>query len=86
MNIMLGNLGVQDIEKRVGITLADAERRFLMGLRQERAENVRPGKWHCFDMPFNMVCGDMETAQKVYNVLSSYSVQMSERLEISIVK
>ena len=50
MNIYLGNLSVEQIEKRTGITLTDEHREYMKKHRQE-AVNDTPldvGAWHCF--------------------------------------
>lgn len=84
MGILLGNLTVQQIEERLGITLTDEERQFLISTRQEKAENIAKDKWHCFDMPFNMVCGSRDFVMKVYEVLKPYSDKMIVPLQVSI--
>lgn len=84
MGILLGNLTVQKIEKRLGIVLTDDEKNFLNSTYQAKAEKIAKDKWHCFDIPFNIVCGSMEFATKVYEVLKPYSDKMLEPLQISI--
>ena len=53
--MMLGNLSVEQIEEQLGIQLKDEEREELRAMRQLEAENISPGKWHCFQFPFVMV-------------------------------
>ena len=84
MGILLGNLTVQEMEKRLGIILTDDERQFLISTRQPKADKIEKDKWHCFDIPFDLVCGSMEFATKVYEVLKPYSDQMIEQLQVSI--
>jgi Mg2+/Co2+ transporter CorB len=86
MRILLGNLNTKQIQQRLGITLPEEDVSTLDSMRQEKAENIAPDKWHCFDIPFTMVCGSMETATKVYEILKPYSSQMNEPLQISIYK
>ena len=86
MGILLGNLTVKQIEERLGIELTNEERQFFIDTKQERAENVDENRWHCFDIPFNMICGSMEFATKVYEMLKPYSDKMNESLQISIDK
>lgn len=74
MEIKFGNLSVNEIEKRCNIKLTDEEKIFLNETRQEKASNIEIGKWHCFDLPFQMVCGDEETAMKVYDILKKYEI------------
>ena len=72
MGIMLGNLTVRQIEDRTGIKLSDKDVAELNEMRQEKAENIESGKWHCFDLPFMIVCGDKPTAEKILNILNVY--------------
>ena len=72
MGIMLGNLTLKQIEDRTGIELSAEDRAELSGMRQEKAENIASGKWHCFDLPFMIVCGDKPTAEKMLKILSAY--------------
>lgn len=84
MMIMLGNLTLKQIEERTGISVSDDDRAELNGMRQEKAENIAPGKWHCFDLPFMLVCGDKPTAKKVLKILSAYDWSKSKQaLQIS---
>ena len=86
MNIMLGNLNVAEIEKRLGIEFPNDLKEFMKSSHQSNADNIQKGKWHCFDMPFQLVCGDMETAQKIYNHLKDQSNKCKVKLGISIQK
>ena len=82
--IMLGNLSIKQIEERTGIIISDDDRYELSNMRQEKAENIASGKWHCFDLPFMMVCGDKPTAEKVVKILSQYDWTKSKQaLQIS---
>lgn len=84
MSIMLGNLTLKQIEERTGIIISDEDRAELNDMRQEKAENIALGKWHCFDFPFMMVCGDKPTAEKVVKILSQYDWTKSKQaLQIS---
>jgi len=86
MGFMLGNLSVAQIEERLGIELTEAERSELTASRQEPVNDVpiAPDKWHCFDLPFTIVCGSREMATKVCGILSPYSSQMKCRLQVVI--
>lgn len=86
MPILLGDLRVKDIEARLGIDLTESERDFLEKAYQPAAENVAEGKWHCFDIPFAMVCGDFDFAHEVYVLLKPYGKQMKRQLQISVVE
>lgn len=81
---MLGNLSVSQIESRLGIDFPDEIRDFMQQSNQHEASNIAKGKWHCFDIPFRIVCGDMETAQKIYNSVKHRSGECKEPLQFSI--
>jgi len=84
MGIMLGNLTLKQIEDRTGIKLSAEDRVELNGMRQEKAENIASGKWHCFDLPFMIVCGDKPTAEKMFKILSAYDwSKVKQALQIS---
>lgn len=81
---MLGNLSVNEIEGRLGIDFPENIRKFMKENHQAKAENIAKGKWHCFDMPFHIVCGDMETAQKIYDSVKDRSSECKTTLQFSI--
>lgn len=84
MEIMLGNLTLKQIEDRTGIKLSAEDRAELNGMRQEKAENIASGKWHCFDLPFMIVCDDKPTAEKMVKILSAYDWSKAKQaLQIS---
>ena len=82
--VMLGNLSVRQIEERLGIKLTDEERTLLSSTRQARAEGIAKDKWHCFDIPFVMMCGSQETAIKICEILRPYESKMTEAIRIVI--
>jgi len=82
--MMLGNKSVSQIEKRLGIDFTEEIRDFMNKTRQQEAENIAKGKWHCFDIPFNIVCGDMETAVRIYESVKDRSSECKEQLAFSI--
>lgn len=74
MMIYLGNLSVQQIEERTGITLSDTDREYMNANRQEEVNNtaLKKGKWHCFDMPFMIMTHDKKTADTYRDMLMEY--------------
>ena len=52
---------------------------------QDEASNIAKGKWHCFDIPFQLVCGDMEVATKIFNSVKHRSSECLEQLQFSVV-
>ena len=84
MSVMLGNLKVIQIEKRLGIEFPEEIREFMKNTHQPEANNIAKGKWHCFDIPFNLVCGDLETATKIFNSVKDRASECKEELQFSL--
>lgn len=84
MNILLGNQSISQIEERLGIEFPEEIREFMKQTHQSSANNIAKGKWHCFDIPFHLVCGDIETATKIFNSVKDRSNECKENLQISI--
>lgn len=82
--MMLGNLTIEQIEKRTGIDFPAEIREFMASSHQPRAQGVKGGQWHCFDIPFNLLCGDIETAQKIYDSIKNKASECKEPLEFSV--
>jgi len=74
MGIRLGNLSVEQIEKRLGIELSEDDRKLLKDTRQEPVNDVpiEHGKWHCFDLPFLFLTHDKETAEKFLAIFQKF--------------
>lgn len=83
--IFLGNQTVEQIEHRLKITLSNEHRKFLEEHRQERVNNtaLKPGAWHCFDIPFMIMTHDMETAKMYRDLFLSYDLKNSESFSIA---
>lgn len=77
MGIMLGNLSVSDIERRLSIKFNDEDRKFLSENRQEKINDtpLSCGKWHCFDIPFLLLCDSPETLKKVHEIFKKYDLK-----------
>ena len=82
--MMLGNLSVKQIEERLGIEFPENIREFMKKSHQPVASNIGVGKWHCFDLPFNLVCGDIEVATKIFNSVKEKSSECKESLQFSL--
>lgn len=82
--MMLGNLSIKEIEKRLGIDFPIECINFMQKTKQETATNIKKNKWHCFDIPFVLVCGNIEIAQKIYDYLLPLTKKMKTQLQISI--
>jgi len=81
---MLGNLSVSQIENRLGIEFPEDIREFMKQSQQMSATNIVSGKWHCFDIPFTILCGDMDTARKIYESVKDRSEECKEALQFAI--
>lgn len=86
MAIYLGNLTVEQMEKRLGIQLSDPDRKELKDSHQEKASNIAADKWHCFDIPFTIACGSYAFAKKLNEMLTPYASQMKCQLVIGVDK
>ena len=84
MNIMLGDLTLAEMERRSGVEWPKELKSYMADRRQAKATNIEPGKWHCFDLPFMLVCGDMETAKTIYSHLSGLSSSFKEKMQIGV--
>jgi len=84
MSILLGNLSIGQIEKRLGIEFPEQTRAFMENSHQSNANNIKNGEWHCFDIPFTLVCGDIETATKIYKSVKGKASECKEALQFSI--
>lgn len=84
MALYLGNLSVDEIEKRIGVDFPEEIRKFMNETREMSAQKTPVGKWHCFDVPFMLVCGDMDTAKKIYNSVKDRSSEIIEPLRIGL--
>jgi len=84
--MMLGNLSVSDMEGRLGITFPEPFRSDFSRLHNPDANHIAVGKWHCFDIPFVLVCGDDITAHMVANNLTPLAKEMKHALHISVIK
>jgi hypothetical protein len=84
MNIMLGNLTVDQIERRAGVDFGEELKALLNSTHKPSATNIGDGEWHCFDIPFTLVCGGMPFAQKVYDHLKAQSKNFAESLHIAL--
>lgn len=84
MTVYLGNLSIEDIERRLGIQLSADCVEYMQDKRQQNAGKLAKDKWHCFDMPFVLVCENREMATVIYNHLKPFSEDMKTPLQIAI--
>ena len=81
---MLGNLTIEEMEKRTGIPFPEDLKKLLELTHQNHATNIGENEWHCFDIPFVLVCGGMSLAQTIYNYLKEQTDKFKEPLQIAI--
>ena len=83
MGIMLGNLSLTQMQKRLGIELsADDIMRFPH--RQENvSQKLGEYTWHCFDIPFLIECDSEDTAKSVLGILQPYASKMQGQIQIA---
>lgn len=86
MSILLGNLTIPQIEERTGVTFPDELKQLLETCHQDNANKLGENEWHCFDLPFVIVCGSMELARKIYEHLQPLTGDFKETLGISLNK
>lgn len=82
--IYLGDLTIEQMESRSGVVFPEELKVFMKDRHQPEATGIKAGKWHCFDLPFMLVCGDMKTAQQIYDHLSPMAASFSEPLQIGV--
>lgn len=84
--MMLGNLSIKEIQQRSGVEFPEELINYMQQRHQSKASGIAAGKWHCFEIPFNLVCGDMRTAKEIYKYLKPLTAEFSTSLTISIVE
>lgn len=83
MSIMLGNLSVDEIMKRSGVSFSEADVKWLNDTRSQKVE-LTDCTWHCYDIPFMIVCKSKDMAKEVYDRLGRYEwSKCKEQLQIS---
>jgi len=81
--MMLGNYDIGRIQERLGITLSQKEVDFFNSTNQQNANNIENDKWHCFDIPFQIVCGHKNMAIKIRDILSPFADSMKTSIGIT---
>jgi len=82
--MMLGNLSIAQMESRLGIKFPEPFRSSFEQKHQPIANGVKEGEWHCFDLPFFLLCGDVSLAKEVFNSLLPLQSQMTGKIEIGV--
>lgn len=83
--MMLGNLSVNQMEDRMGIEFPAELKEVLIKYHQHNVSiPINEGFWHCFDLPFTMVCGGKDLAQLVCDHLLPMVDLISTPLQVSV--
>lgn len=73
MNIYLGNLSVEQIEREYQVQFSEEDKAWLKEHRQENvSRDIGVDKWHCFDIPRIIAVGSADFRQKIYDRLKNY--------------
>lgn len=89
VGVKFGNLGIEALERDLGIKLTEADRKFLQETRQEqvmegeKAVKMPSRSWHFFDIPRVLDLGSYSFYLEIEELLSNYDIQ--GRLEVSFV-
>ena len=75
LNIYLGNLSIEQIEKEYGVVFTDEDKQWLQEHHQDEASNIQSDKWHFFDIPRVMMTGSHECAKEIYDRFEKYSFE-----------
>jgi hypothetical protein len=81
---MLGNLYLEQMEKRMGIEFPEELKTVLNQYHQSEANNIKEGFWHCFDLPFTFVCGGPDLAELMVKHLSPMTDKIISPLQVSV--
>ena len=81
---MLGNLSIEQMERRLGVEFPEELKTIMSANRQEKADDIAKDKWHCFDIPFMLVCGGRDFAEKIYEHLKPLQSEMKTKMEIGV--
>lgn len=83
MAIYLGNLTIEQFEKRCNITLTEEERDTMNSLREDKCDLVRGNnKIHIYDIPFLIECGNKEARETIINMLLPHAKKIREPLQV----
>ena len=87
MNIRLGNLSLEEMQKLAGVVFP---KEFLEFMKDKRQENVsislKLNTWHCFHIPFELVvCGD-DMIEAVKKYLVPIGKNFKQPMQVSVHK
>lgn len=74
MNIYLGNLSIEQIEREYQVQFSEEDRTWLKEHRQTNVSIVLGAdKWHCFDFPRIIAVGSADFRQEIFDRLKNYA-------------
>ena len=83
MAIYLGNLSIDQFEQRLKIQFAPEDKDALCKMRQQEVNvQLQPGALHIFDIPFMVMCADIQTRDKVLSILYKFDTSKFPTLQI----
>lgn len=89
VEVRFGNLGIDELERALGIVFTEEDRKLLQETRQEQvmeggeALKMPSRSWHFFDMPRVLELGSYAFFLEIENLLSNYEIK--GRLEVGFV-
>lgn len=84
MEIYMGNLSVEEIERRTGINFTANEKKELNSFREQNTDHVRNHYcWHCFDIPFVISCGNYSAALRMKEIFERHKKEFITDIQIS---
>lgn len=81
VGVRLGNLGIDELERDLGIRLTEEDRKFFQETRQEQVMNgegalkMPSRSWHFFDMPRVLDLGSYSFYLEIEKLLSNYEIK-----------
>lgn len=84
MYVYLGNVTIEEIQERVGTVFEPEDIERLKKTYSDDATVAGKEKWHCFEIPFAIVCGSTETAENVVGILTKYAGKFTRRVAIEV--
>lgn len=84
MTIYLGNLTINQMEQRLGITLTDDERKFFLSTHKDNCNSLGSDEWHCYDIPFMFAAGSVAFLKRCIKILSPYGSQCKCAMQMGV--
>ena len=81
--INLGNVSIEKLQDRTGWNFSKEDYDFLIEHRQDNAQEIAKDKFHIFDIPFMVLCGE-EIKDKVTEILVKYNDKEKSKEPLSI--